>query len=54
VYRTIKVSDILSELLKEPEKYADFEFLSFWQIQFNNAVAIAVFCSWVKVRIGHY
>ncbi|XP_064627409.1 polycystin-2-like isoform X2 [Lineus longissimus] len=49
IYRTIKVSEILTQLLKEPEQYADFEFLSFWQIQFNNAVAIAVFCSWVKV-----
>lgn len=50
VYRTVKVNVMLDELLKNPEEYADFEYLAFWQSQFNNAVAVAVFFAWIKVR----
>ena len=39
----------LENLLANPDRFPDFEFLSFWQVQFNSAVAIAVFLAWVKV-----
>lgn len=49
VYRTLKVSDILDQLLEQPLEYPDFEFLSYWQVVFNSAIAIMVFFAWVKV-----
>lgn len=49
VYRTVEVDSKLSVLLDNPDKYADFEFLSFWQTRFDNAIAIAVFLAWIKV-----
>ena len=39
----------LDELLENPDDYPDFEFLSYWQVVFNSAVAIMVFFAWVKV-----
>jgi hypothetical protein len=36
-------------LLKNEEIFQDFEFLCYWQMQFNNAVAGAVFISWMKI-----
>uniref|UniRef100_A0A1I8FHI7 PKD_channel domain-containing protein n=1 Tax=Macrostomum lignano TaxID=282301 RepID=A0A1I8FHI7_9PLAT len=33
----------LTELLKDESKFPDFDFLSYWQLQFNNAIAITVF-----------
>jgi len=49
VYRTIKVNGLLSELLNNPNVYPDFEFLGFWQMQYNNMVAIVVFFAWIKI-----
>ncbi|CAF1297093.1 unnamed protein product [Rotaria sordida] len=49
VYRQIKVGQILDELLKNQNSFADFEFLTYWQIQFNNIVAFAVFLAWIKI-----
>ena len=49
VYRTVKVNTMLDTLLQNPKEYADFEFLAFWQSQFNNAVAVAVFFAWIKI-----
>jgi len=49
IYRTLVVRDTLDKLLSNPESFADFEFLSFWQVQFNSALAITVFFAWVKV-----
>ena len=40
---------MLDELLKNPEDYADFEYLAYWQSQFNNQIAVAVFFAWIKV-----
>lgn len=48
VYRTVMVENLLSGLLEDPELYPDFESLGFWQTQFNNAVALAVFFAWIK------
>ena len=50
VYRTIEVNVKLDELLKNPNEYADFEYLAYWQSQFNNQIAVAVFFAWIKVR----
>lgn len=49
VYRTIAVSEKLKSLLAKGDIYAQFEFLAFCQVQFNNAIAITVFLAWIKV-----
>lgn len=49
VYRTLEVDKKLEELTKKPDQFQDFEFLSLWQIRFDNAIAITVFLAWVKV-----
>ena len=49
VYRAIKVGDLLETLLSNNNQYANFESLGFWQTQFNNMVAVAVFFAWIKV-----
>ncbi|UYV82599.1 PKD2 [Cordylochernes scorpioides] len=48
IYRTVMVDKLLSTLLEDPVTFADFEFLGFWQTQFNNAVALSVFFAWIK------
>jgi len=50
VYRQIIVDQKLTDLLQNQGQYANFEFLSFAQTRFNDAVAIMVFCAWIKVR----
>lgn len=50
IYRQVKVGQILDELLTDEKTYADFEFLSYWQLQFNNVIAFTVFLAWIKVR----
>ena len=50
VFRTIKVDKLLSKLLQQPDIYADFEFLAFWQTQYNNMNAVNLFFAWIKVR----
>lgn len=49
VYRTITVSGLLKGLLANNKQYANFDSLGFWQTQFNNMVAVAVFFAWIKV-----
>ena len=44
------VGEKLETLLEEPEAFPDFEFLSYWQTQFNAAIAVTVFMAWVKVK----
>ena len=50
VYRTLTVNDLLQGLLKNNKQYANFDSLGFWQTQFNNMVAVAVFFAWIKVK----
>ncbi len=51
VYRQIKVAQILDQLLQNRENtFSDFEFLTYWQTQFNNIIAFTVFLAWIKVR----
>ncbi|CAF0799310.1 unnamed protein product [Didymodactylos carnosus] len=49
VYRQVKVGQILDSLLENEDSFADFEFLSYWQVQFNNIVAFAIFLAWIKI-----
>ena len=49
VFRTIKVDKLLGKLLEQPDIYADFEFLAFWQTQYNNMNAVNLFFAWIKV-----
>lgn len=49
VYRTVTVDKKLKELTKKPDQFQDFDFISLWQIRFDNAIAITVFIAWVKV-----
>ncbi|XP_057704078.1 polycystic kidney disease 2-like 1 protein isoform X2 [Corythoichthys intestinalis] len=49
IFRTVKVDKLLSKLLDQPEIYADFEFLAFWQTQYNNMNAVNLFFAWIKV-----
>nr|XP_046213675.1 LOW QUALITY PROTEIN: polycystic kidney disease 2-like 1 protein [Oncorhynchus gorbuscha] len=49
VFRTIKVDKLLGKLLEQPGIYADFEFLAFWQTQYNNMNAVNLFFAWIKV-----
>ena len=49
VFRTVKVDNLLGKLLKKPDIYADFEFLAFWQMQYNNMNAVNLFFAWIKV-----
>ncbi|NXM84406.1 PK2L1 protein, partial [Oenanthe oenanthe] len=49
VFRTTEVNRLLGELLKRPNTYADFEFLAFWQTQYNNMNAVNLFFAWIKI-----
>ncbi|XP_028278433.1 polycystic kidney disease 2-like 1 protein [Parambassis ranga] len=49
IFRTVKVDKLLSKLLNQPDIYADFEFLAFWQTQYNNMNAVNLFFAWIKV-----
>ncbi|XP_043912299.1 polycystic kidney disease 2-like 1 protein [Protopterus annectens] len=49
IFRTIKVNSLLGKLLKNPTIYADFEFLAFWQTQYNNMNAVNLFFAWIKI-----
>ncbi|XP_051507168.1 polycystic kidney disease 2-like 1 protein [Myxocyprinus asiaticus] len=47
-FRTLKVNELLGKLLEQPDIYADFEFLAFWQRQYNNMNAIFKYISFNK------
>ncbi|KAJ3610234.1 hypothetical protein NHX12_022328 [Muraenolepis orangiensis] len=49
VFRTVKVDTLLGKLLQQPDIYADFEFLAFWQTQYNNMNAVNLFFAWIKI-----
>jgi hypothetical protein len=49
LYRYIKVNDLLEKLLENNNQFIDFEFLCYWQTQYNNAVAGIIFISWIKI-----
>ncbi|XP_061601775.1 polycystin-2-like protein 1 [Cololabis saira] len=49
IFRTIKVDKLLGKLLQNPDIYPDFEFLAFWQMQYNNMNAVNLFFAWIKI-----
>ncbi|KAM6380150.1 polycystin-2-like protein 2 [Pluvialis apricaria] len=49
IYRTIEVSLLMEELLSDPRAYPDFYFLAFWQVLYNNMIAVNVFFAWIKI-----
>ncbi|KAF3708458.1 Polycystic kidney disease 2-like 1 protein Polycystin-2 -like protein [Channa argus] len=49
IFRTVEVGNLLGNLLKHPDTYADFEFLAFWQTQYNNMNAVNIFFAWIKI-----
>lgn len=51
IYRTVEVSLLMEELLSDPHVYPDFYFLAFWQVLYNNMIAVNIFFAWIKVLI---
>jgi polycystin 2 len=49
VFCAQKVGQLLEDLLGKPDIFPDFEFLGYWQTQFNDIVAVAVFFAWIKI-----
>uniref|UniRef100_A0A452E8T8 Polycystin-2-like protein 1 n=1 Tax=Capra hircus TaxID=9925 RepID=A0A452E8T8_CAPHI len=52
IFRTLEVNRLMGKLLQQPNMYADFEFLAFWQTQYNNMNAVNLFFAWIKVPWG--
>ncbi len=48
IYRVVQVNKMLDSLLENSNQYLEFDGLAYWQIQFNNAIAITAFLSWIK------
>ncbi|XP_023564672.1 polycystic kidney disease 2-like 1 protein isoform X2 [Octodon degus] len=49
IFRTLEVNQLMGKLLEKPNTYADFEFLAFWQTQYNNMNAVNLFFAWIKI-----
>ncbi|XP_055447686.1 polycystic kidney disease 2-like 1 protein [Psammomys obesus] len=49
IFRTLEVNRLMGRLLQQPDTYADFEFLAFWQTQYNNMNAVNLFFAWIKI-----
>ncbi|NXF48059.1 PK2L2 protein, partial [Oceanites oceanicus] len=49
IYRTVKVSLLMEELLSDAHVYPDFYFLAFWQVLYNNVIAVNIFFAWIKI-----
>ncbi|XP_048663097.1 polycystic kidney disease 2-like 1 protein isoform X2 [Marmota marmota marmota] len=49
IFRTLEVNRLMGKLLQQPNTYADFEFLAFWQTQYNNMNAVNLFFAWIKI-----
>ncbi|NXW40442.1 PK2L2 protein, partial [Nyctiprogne leucopyga] len=49
IFRTVKVSLLMEELLSDAHVYPDFYFLAFWQIRYNNMIAVNIFFAWIKI-----
>ncbi|XP_040459658.1 polycystic kidney disease 2-like 2 protein [Falco naumanni] len=54
IYCTAAVSLLMEELLSNAHVYLDFYFLGFWQVLYNNIVAVNFFFAWIKVLILEY
>ncbi|NXQ78737.1 PK2L2 protein, partial [Nyctibius grandis] len=49
IYRTVEVSLLMKELLSDAHVYPDFYFLAFWQVFYNNMIAVNIFFAWIRV-----
>nr|AKN21728.1 PKD2-2 [Schmidtea mediterranea] len=49
IYRTASVQKLIQGLLSNENQFPAFDFLSYCQQQFNNAVAINLFIAWIKI-----
>ncbi|NWW85274.1 PK2L2 protein, partial [Rhynochetos jubatus] len=49
IYRTVEVSLLMEELLSDAQLYPNFYFLAFWQVLYNNMIAVNVFFAWIKI-----
>ena len=49
LYRQVKVDNMLESLIANDQQFIDFEFLCYWSMQYNNAMAFMVFLAWVKI-----
>ncbi|XP_007473716.1 polycystic kidney disease 2-like 2 protein isoform X2 [Monodelphis domestica] len=49
ILRTSKATLLLGHLLGKNKEYADFYFLAFWQILYNDIIAINIFFAWIKI-----
>ncbi|NXJ87642.1 PK2L2 protein, partial [Corythaixoides concolor] len=49
IYRTVKVSLLMEKLLSDAHVYPDFYFLAFWQVLYNNMIAVNIFFAWIKI-----
>lgn len=49
IYSTVEVSLLMEELLSDANVYPDFYFLTFWQVLYNNMIAVNIFFAWIKV-----
>ena len=45
---------MLDQLIEDQNTFADFGFLTYWQVQFNNMIAFTVFLAWIKVSNYEY
>ncbi|XP_010015011.1 PREDICTED: polycystic kidney disease 2-like 2 protein, partial [Nestor notabilis] len=49
IYSTVEVSLLMEELLSDASVYPDFYFLTFWQVLYNNMIAVNILFAWIKV-----
>ncbi|XP_069754611.1 polycystin-2-like protein 2 isoform X2 [Narcine bancroftii] len=49
IFRTIKVSQLLQNLLKNSGSYPNLYFLAFWQNRYNIIIAFTAFIAWIKI-----
>ncbi|XP_021266439.1 polycystic kidney disease 2-like 2 protein isoform X2 [Numida meleagris] len=49
IYRSTEVSLLMEELLSNAHVYPDFHFLAFWQVIYDNMIAVNVFFAWIKI-----
>ncbi|XP_004697068.1 polycystic kidney disease 2-like 2 protein isoform X1 [Echinops telfairi] len=49
IYCNIQISLSLGQLLENTKIYADFYYLAYWHIYYNNIIAVTIFFAWIKI-----
>ncbi|NXI43728.1 PK2L2 protein, partial [Galbula dea] len=49
IYCTVEVYLLMEKLLSEALVYPDFYFLAFWQVLYNDVIAVTIFFAWIKI-----